>query len=155
MKSLMTVFLNIFFLLTILLGVSVTIMAFGESPDSQALIVTEWQLPVSVTVPHTGWEMSIESVYHVDHKIWVVVTLRLASGLESDSVFAQVITQRKQTILITGPKFPVSIVMIGKTWNWTHPEDAYMFVSRLSEIDGFQADLFQTQNELPFTIIKP
>ena len=135
----------------ILVSISVTIMAFGKPPELSDSKPLEWLLTVSVTVPHGGCRMSIDRIYQSNKRNWVIVTVTS----DSDDLFSEVMVKRSQTVIIQGPKLPVSIIVIGPTWHWPYPYPGagYTFVSRLSELESYDESLFQSENKLLFMII--
>ena len=90
----------------------------------------ETVITVTLTVPDTSWNISINEVYRVESELWVISTV----FHEPDMMGAQVISAISDSVTVNAPDLPVKIFIIGKTWNWENDEP-YTFISNLREIE--------------------
>ena len=125
------------------------VMAMGQVPDSE-LGGVKWPVTISVDVPHPGWELAVESVYEADQEIFVLA--RVSLNLTGSDMVAQVITTREQTLMIEGERYPVRVIVVGKTWGWSVPEHYYFFETD-TLIDPSFSVAFEPENARQFQIV--
>ncbi len=123
------------------------LVAMGKSPNSDKT-GDDWLCTISLKVPHSGWQLVVDSVYEGNNALLVLARV----SVPFEGMFAQVITTREQKIMIEGERYPVNVVVVGKTWEWSFPE-SYQFVSTLTEIDEMASAIIALNNQRQFRII--
>jgi hypothetical protein len=158
----MTQLLKLSLTLSLLIITSTSLAAFGESPKTaeseSPKIVTvakdtipeKWSFKLSLTTPHPGWILSIDTVYQSNNRVGVLANV----SVDPEGLFPQVISKQEKTILIKGPQYPVTVIIMGKTWGWANPDEPYLFVNDLSELSEENKILFQAENDVSFKIKK-
>jgi hypothetical protein len=92
--------------------------------------LTERDITVSLQAPDTSWSLEIRSIVQVEDELRVVAELSQQRG----RMAAMMITTVSDTVSLPLPEFPVSVYVIGKTWNWENEEDV-TFVEGWTELD--------------------
>jgi hypothetical protein len=90
----------------------------------------EKKITVTLTVPDTSWNISINEVYKVDSELWVISRVFHKPGMMG----AQVISTISDSVTIKASNLPVKNIIIGKTWGWENDEP-YAFIRDLKEIE--------------------
>lgn len=148
----MTQVLKFSLILTLLIITSIPLAAFGKAPELSKEIshttTKKWLFTLSLTTPHPGWTLSIDTVYQDDNMVGVLANV----SVDPKGLFPQVISKQEKTILITGPQHPVTVIITGKTWGWSNPDEPYLFINDLSELSEENKTLFQTKNKILFNL---
>jgi hypothetical protein len=87
------------------------------------------EIKVSMKAPDGGWSLSIDEVFRVDDKYWVIATAKRAPGAATAAI--STITD---SVSIDGPALPSRVFILGKTWNWKGREP-YEFLADRSRLD--------------------
>lgn len=84
------------------------------------------EIEVRVSVPTSGWSISIVEMRQVEDEIWAVSKL---SAPPQDALTLQVINDVSHSIYGPWPDLPVHHFVIGRTWRWEDDEmPAYTFI---------------------------
>ena len=106
-------------------GLGQDVAAPGKIDSGEKKIVISLQ----VTVPTSGWNLSIQEVYQVEKELWVISHLTSKGGIA-----LQVISQVKDSVSIPQSSLPVKHFITGKRWNWKNKEP-YQFVKDRKKLD--------------------
>ena len=105
------------------LGQDVTAPGKIDSGEKKTVI------SLQVTVPTSGWNLSIQEVYQIEKELWVISHLTSKGGIA-----LQVISQVKDSVSIPKSSLPVKHFITGKRWNWKNKEP-YQFLKDRKKID--------------------
>ena len=122
----------------------------ATSINNNAMNTKEWTFTLSLTTPHPGWTLSIDTVYQDDNRVGILANV----SVDPKGLFPQVISKQEKTILIKSPQHPVTVIITGKTWGWANPDEPYLFVKDLSELTENNKMLFRPENKVSFKIEK-
>ena len=149
--------LKISLIVLVLIITSTSPIAMGTAPETEKNTINKprltetWPFTISLTTPHPGWTISIEKVYQNSTRVGVLATV----SIDPTIVSPQVISTAECSILIKSKPYPVTVIITGKTWQWSNPSEPYIFVDNLSKLNKKDNALFNTKNEVSFKIIPP
>ena len=95
-------------------------------PDSAK--TTSMPTNITVTVPDSGWRLSVERVIELDSEAWVLAQLRREPGPA-----AQMIQKIAAAIPVMLPEKRLRVFVAGKKWTWRNDEP-WEFVASLDEV---------------------
>ncbi len=122
----------------------------ATSINNSAMNTKEWTFTLSLTTPHPGWKLSVDTIYKSNNRVGILANV----ATDPQGLFPQVISKQEKTILINSPQHPVTVIITGKTWGWANPDEPYLFVNDLSELTENNKMLFRPENKVSFKIEK-
>jgi hypothetical protein len=120
-----------------LLALGVTTVGCGASSIPKTGVTSEGAAEldssadfVSITVPDSGWHLTIERICERNDEVWILARLR-----RDPEPASQIVRPVRERIPVTLPAKPRRVFVVGKTWKWTSPSDKSVeFVDSLESV---------------------